>query len=182
MKKRFLLVILIFLAGCAPWMKVGGAYKDTESNFSVELPQGWMRLNTTKYLLITRDGPILQRIIIERDNIDEPLKYTKKKLHENMLPQEVAEVIIDDISSSGALLNFDLIENVPVTICGRSGFKIVFTHKNREGLNFKSIHSGFMARKYVYSIRYTAPIRHYFQKDIDTFEKVLGSFELLEAP
>jgi len=61
--KRYLVILLLLITGCAPWVKVGGLYKSPPHNFSVELPNGWMRLNTGDRLYITRDGVLLQNII-----------------------------------------------------------------------------------------------------------------------
>jgi len=181
MMKRFLLIAFLFLTGCAPWMQAGGLYTLESQNFSVELPKGWMRLNTKKYLLVTRDGILLQNILIKRIRIDKPLKHTKKRLNKKMLPQEAAEVIIDDIASTPTVLNFKLIENVPARISGISGFKLVYTYKNRDGLRLKSILYGFIAGEWFYSISYTAPSRYYFDKDLETFKKVFESFRLIKT-
>jgi len=159
-------------------MKAGGAYKNSAHKYSVDLPRGWMRLNTNKHLFITRDGALLQNIIIERIDIEEPLKHTKKKLTQNMLPLEASEVIIDNISSDKAVLNLVILENIPVSIDTNQGFKILFTYKIKTGLKFKSLYCGFLSDNWLYSIRYTAPERHYFHKDIGVFEKVLNSFKL----
>lgn len=162
-------------------MQVGGLYTSEHHNFSVELPQGWMRLNTDEYLFVTRDGALLQNILIERLHIDKGLKYTKKKFKKGMLPQEAAEVILDSIASDQTVLNFEVIENTPTKISEFSGFKAVFTYKNKDGLRFKSIYYGFMIGEWFYGIRYTAALRHYFDKDLKTFEKVRESFKLLKT-
>lgn len=180
--KRLSLIVLLFIAGCvhAPWVQVGGLYTSESHNFSVEIPHGWMRLNTDKYLLITRDGVLLQNILIERLPIDKQLKHTKKKFNTGMLPQEAAEVILDNISSDQTNLNFEVIENIPAKIGEFPGFKAVFTYKNTDGLRLKSIYYGFMVGEWFYGIRYTAASRHYFEKDLKTFEKVFESFKLIK--
>ncbi len=201
---RVLLLVLLFTIGCAPWMQVGGPYTSRSNNFSVELPQGWMRLNKSAYqyltidqkilidhlltftnadayLFITKDGILLQNIIINRESIDEELKNTKKKLSEGMLPYELADVILDNISSDQAVFNFELLENNPVKISGFPGFRVVFTYKSEDGLKLKSIYYGFMKDEWFYTIRYTAALRHYFEKDFKTFEKIFKSFKLSES-
>ena len=61
MKKLTVFAMLIFLAGCAStWNQAGGRYESSSHNFVVDIPQGWMELNTTDYLLISKDGPFLQ--------------------------------------------------------------------------------------------------------------------------
>lgn len=179
--KRFLLILLLFVAGCAPWAKVGGLYTSKPHNFSVELPAGWMKFNTRERLYTTRDGVLLQNIIIERLNIEKPLEHTKKKFSKDMLPQEVAEVILDNISSDQTVLNFEVIENIPARISGFPGFKVVFTYKNKDGLRLKSILYGFIDNEWFYGIRYTAALRYYFDKDRKTFEKVFESFRLIKT-
>lgn len=179
--KRYLLILLTLVAGCAPWVKVGGLYTSKPHNFSVELPDGWMRFNTPDRLYITRDGVLLQNIIIERLNIEKPLEHTKKKFSKDMLPQEVAELVLDNISSDPTVLGFEVIENIPARISGSPGFKVVFTYKNKDGLRLKSILYGLIVDEYFYGIRYTAARRYYFDKDLKTFEKVFASFRLIKT-
>ena len=176
--KKCLMITLILLMGCAPWMKVGGVYKNSNDKYSVDLPQGWMKINTDKYLFVTRDGALLQNITIERVDLEEPLKNTKKKLNKNMLPSEASEVIIDNISSDKGVLNLVILENIPVTIDVNPGFKILFTYKNKDGLTFKSLYCGFLLENCLYSIRYTAAERYYFPKDVGVFEELLNSFKM----
>jgi len=179
--KKLLYIALIFLAGCAPWIQVGGLYKNESHNFSVELPQGWMKLNAEEYLLITRDGVLLQNIQIVRHKIEDPLKHTKKKFSKGMLPQETAEVILDNIASNQNILNLEVIENTPTTINGMPGFKAIYTHKNKDGLKLKSIYYGFIVGDWFYGLNYNAAQQYYFDKDIQIFEKVVESFKLIKT-
>ena len=57
-----LLGIGLLVGGCVslPWQPTAGLYSSPAENFAVELPQGWMRLNSNEDLLITRDGILLQ--------------------------------------------------------------------------------------------------------------------------
>ena len=179
--KKILLFILILSMGCAPWVQVGGLYKMESHNYSVELPQGWMRWNKGDQLLITRDGVPLQNIQIVRQNIDEPLKHTKKKLSKTMLPQEAAEVILDNVASNNDISEFAIVENTPLTINGMSGFKAIYSYKTKDGLKVKSVYCGVIQDQWFYGINYNAPERHYFDKDIKTFENVLESFKLIKT-
>jgi hypothetical protein len=179
--KKSLLVIVLLLIGCAPWVQVGGLYKMEFHNYSVELPQGWMRWNKGDQLLITRDGVPLQNIQIIRRNIEEPLKYTKRKLSKTMLPQEAAEVILDNVASNKDISDFGLVENTPLRVSGISGFKAIYSYKTKDGLKVKSVYCGFIQDQWFYGINYNAPERHYFDKDITTFENVLESFKLIKT-
>ncbi len=159
-------------------MRTDGLYTSDSLNFSVTLPREWMRSNTNEYLLVTRDGVILQNILIKRIPFDEPLTHTKKKLLQGMLAQEAAEIVLDDIQSDPAVLDFVLLDNAPAVLDGIPGFRVVFTYKDMDGLKLKSVCYGFLTAEWVYTIRYTAALRHYFDEEIDTFEYVVDSFGL----
>jgi hypothetical protein len=176
-----LLAAWLLLGGCVtlPWHPAEGRYTSEAENFSVELPRGWMRLNAEHDLLITRDGLLLQHVLIERVRIDRPLKNTKKTLTRGMQPQALAEVILDNITSSERMLDVRVHENRPVQIAQHRGFKLVYVHKDKNGLRFKSVQHGFIAGDIFFGIRYTAAERYYFAKDLPTFEHVLATFRLI---
>jgi hypothetical protein len=171
----------LVLGGCItlPWQPTGGPYTSPTENFALELPQGWMRLNSKEDLLITRDGLLLQHVSVERAAVDRPLKNTKKTLARGMQPQAVAEVIIDNFVSSDRMLDVKVLENRPVQVAQHRGFRLVYTHRDKNGLRFKSVLHGFLAGDVFYAIRYTAAERHYFAKDLPTFEHMLASFKLI---
>jgi hypothetical protein len=181
-----ILLLAGFLTGCAtpaaaPWVQTERVYSTEPMNFFVELPEGWMRYTRDKYFLITRDGILLQRIAIERLNItDQHLRYTKKKFLKGMMPMEVAELALDNVSSNPEVLNFKVEENIPAKIGGFPGFRATYTQKNNDGLRLKTVYYGFMKDEWFYIIRYTAAQRYYFDKDIKTFETVVESFKLLK--
>lgn len=178
--KRFFIFLLLLLVSCTPWIQVGGLYTH-ESNYTVDLPQGWMKYNMSDDLIITRDGVLLQNVMITKKKIDDKFAYTKKKLAKDMLPQEVAEVLVDDYSSNSNLMNFEIIENTPAKISGQAGFKTVFKYKNRDGLRIKTICYGFLNGETLFTIRYTAAQRYYFEKDVQTFDRIKDSFKLQKS-
>ena len=171
----------LLVGGCVslPWQPTAGLYSSPAENFALELPQGWMRLNSNEDLLITRDGVLLQHVSVERAAVDRPLKSTKKTLTRGMQPQAIAEVIIDNFMSSERMLDVKVVENRPVQVAQYRGFRLVYTHRDKNGLRFKSVLHGFLAGDVFYAIRYTAAERYYFAKDLPTFEQVLASFRLI---
>lgn len=180
MKRLILLaLVVVFLSSCtAPWTQVGGGYSSPNKDFTVDLPKGWMKAKSNDLLLITRDGILLQNILIKRMAITEELEHSKKKFRPDMLPHEQAELISDDFASTPALMNFELLENSPMTIDGHKGFRLVFIYKNEDGLRVKSTFSGFLVQDWFYQIRYTAAARYYYDKDSASYEQVLKSFKL----
>ncbi len=177
MKKIILLWFFIVAIGCAPWVRVGGLYKSDAHQYAVHLPDGWMRWNRGDDVLITRDGLLLQQISVIRRPIDDPLKHTKKKLTKEMLPLEVAEVILDDIATNREVLDFRLVENKPAKIGGLPGLRAVFHYKNKDGLRLTSIYYGCLNESWFYGICYSAASRYYFDKDAETFEKMMQTFQ-----
>ena len=97
-----------------------------------------------------------------------------------MLPQEAAQVVVDEISCDQSVLNFQLMENTPARINEYQGFRLLFTYKNRDGLTFKTIYYGFLRGDRFYSARYNAAQRYYFEKDRAAFEQVLQSLRLAQ--
>jgi hypothetical protein len=169
-------LLLLLLAACGPWTQAGGVYRTT--SYTTELPAGWMRSNTVDYVLITRDGLFLQYIAIVQRDVDTAFKYTKKKLKRGMMPQEAAEVVLDDLASNTSITNFDIRENRPAKVSGAPAFKAVFTHKDTDGLRYKTVYYGVLKDDVFYGMRYTAPARHYFDADLRTFESVMANFRL----
>ena len=59
-----------------------------------------------------------------------------------MPPQEVAEIVLDDTISGSGFFDVKTEENVPITIGGVPGFRLVYTFKNNSGLEMKAILCG----------------------------------------
>ena len=96
-----------------------------------------------------------------------------------MLAQEAAQVIIDDLSSDMAVKNLAVIDNAPTVVDGYDAFRLIYSYRNEQGLLMKTAYYGFIHDHTYYSIRFTAPQRHYFEKDIRTFETILSNFHLV---
>ncbi|MBU2498660.1 MAG: hypothetical protein KKE57_07165 [Proteobacteria bacterium] len=179
--KRFMWLILLFVTACAPFNRIEGGPQSGLRSFSVELPQLWRELDNPKYLILTKDGPFSQYILVQQRPMAQPFKNTKRKLNKGMLPQEAAEVILDEIVSDHALLNFRLIENHPAIVNQYEGFRLVFSHNTAGGSSFKTIYYGLLRGGWFYSIRYCASEGNYSDRDVKTFEKVLHSFYITDA-
>lgn len=184
-KQWLLAAVLALAAGCVslPWVPAEAQHTVRSGHFSVELPRGWMRWNhgPADEVLVTRDGELLQEILVERVPVDAELRHTKKRLARGMLPQEAAEVIIDNYSSDRSNVDFEVKENSPARVAGFPGFRLTFAYRTRDGLRVKVVYYGFVKDDALYGLRYTAPQRYYFDRDLESFEKVLRSFRLVGA-
>ena len=172
-------VLLIFLGGCATWSPVNGRLN--AERYVVDIPEGWMKFDSGGYVMFSKDGPYLQYVLLQERPLEQPFHHTRKRLTASLLPQEAAQVIIDDLSSDKAVQNLSVLENAPAVIDGHDGFMLHYTYRNGQGLILETAYYGFIYKRTYYSLRFTAPQRHYFEKDIRTFESILSNFRLVAA-
>lgn len=172
--------MVLFLAGCAPFTAVGGKFAFSQQGFEVDLPQGWYQAREVgDALLVTRDGLLLQFIRIERVSVEQELPYTKKKITRGMQPQEAAQLEVDELRSTPEAFNLEVLESTMAPVAGKPGIRLLCAWKTKEGLRLKRVQYGFVDGKWVYRLIYQAAARHYFDRDLPTFERVRESFRLL---
>jgi hypothetical protein len=178
MKKLMpLLICMLFIFSCASAAQERSLKKLPDADFSVDIPDGWWKPEYTSKYLLTKDGPYLQYVLIQQRPLNKPFRNTKKKIRGGMLPQEAAGIIIDELASDRYLMNFSVIENAPATVDGHAGFKILFIYKDKKGSQFKTLYYGFISGNSFYNLRYSAAARHYFEKDVASFEQIVSSFQ-----
>lgn len=183
-RRTLVAVFALGLTGCAvfaPWTQLKAQeYRDTARGFKTSVPIGWMRFNMVNFFLMTKDGTVLDKIIVERRKIDTKLEFTKKKFAKDMTAQELAEVEIDNIKTNPETGKFELLSNKPVTIAGQSAFHLEYTFTFTEGgLKIKGDHYGFVYKDWIYRVNFEAAAQHYFEKCLGDFKRFMESFELL---
>lgn len=182
MKKLLpLLIALFIISGCASVAQQRSLKDLPDNQFTVQIPEGWWKPKHVNKYFITKDGAFLQYVLIQQRPLDLPYSHTKKKINKGMLPQEAAGIIIDEIASDRRIFNFNVIENVPAVIDGHQGFKILFTYQDKNGATFKTLYYGFVRGNSFFNLRYNAAKRHYFEKDIADFERILSSFKVAKG-
>jgi hypothetical protein len=179
--KKILCLVFLFMTSCASFGQPGNPSQPPSYNFTLEFPEEWRKLNAGEYLMITKDGAFSQYILVQQRHVNRPFSHTKKKIDKGMLPQETAEVILDEITSDRAILNFQIHENFPAAVNGYDGFRLVFTYKTRGGSKFKTLYYGFLQGDWFYSLRYNAADGRYSDKDVETFRRVLESFKIMAS-
>jgi hypothetical protein len=102
-------------------------------------------------------------------------------MRKTMLPEEAAQIVIDELISDQNLVNLKLLNNTPETIKGFAGFKILYTYQDTEGHSFKTLYYGFIKEDTFFNLRFTAADRFHFQRDIEAFRYMLNSFEVIRA-
>ncbi len=181
--KKLLMLLIAFglIAGCASAANKRSLEDLPDYDFSVEIPAGWWKPQYVDKYLITKDGPLLQYVLIQQRPIDKPFKHTQKKLRKRMLPLESARIIVDEIASDRNIANFKVVENTPALIDGNAGFKIIFTYRDKKGSEFKTLYYGFINGDSFFNLRYNAATRHYYDKDVADFTQILNSFKLIKG-
>ena len=184
MRKFFTTIPLLFLFGCVslvPWVQTHSSkeYKDGARDFAAVLPDGWMRFTMDKYFLITRDGIALDAIAVERLRTKDKLEFTKKKLTEDMLLMDIAEVETDNYKTNKNINSFTIDEDTPTTIGGQEAFVLKYSYQTRSGLPMKGIHYGFKYKNWLYRVRFEAPVQHYYSQTLPVFEQFVKTFRLL---
>jgi hypothetical protein len=182
MKKASWLILGLAITG---FMACAHTYNNVSQpvsyNFTIEIPEGWRRIDNNQYLFLTKEDPFLQYVMVQNRPISRSFHNTKKKILREMLPEEAAQVIIDEIESDQNILNFDVLVNGPAEIQGNDGFKILFTYSDKQGSRFKTLYYGFIKEDTFFNLRYTAAEQTYFQQDVGTFSRMLDSFHVVKA-
>lgn len=183
LKVLFPSLFLILLCGCVPWQYIDKSdISWKHSGLEARLPTGWVRHNVSLSLLsLTKDGFLLQEIRVNQRkmNSEKEFPITKRKITEDMLIHEIAELFINEISlNRDEFLNFEVLENAPVKISDADAFKIVYTYNDTEFKKNKGIYYGFLSNKKFYSITYIAAHQHYFDKDLADFEWFMDNFRI----
>jgi hypothetical protein len=180
MKKTFWIILLLSAAGFMACAHTGGSFRSASYDFTIEIPEGWRKIDRP-YLYITKEDPFLQNMIVQNRPLGMPFRFTKKKINKNMLPEEAAQVIIDEIASDQNILNFSVLSNNPAEIQGHDGFMILFTYSDKKGATFKTLYYGFIKEDTFFNLRYTAADQLHFQQDVGTFTRMLNSFQVVKA-
>jgi hypothetical protein len=178
MKPRFWICIILvaLLASCAH----GGG--KPALTFNAAVPEGWREIPTDDAMVfMTKEGGYKQFVLIRERPLAEPFQFTKKTMQPGMMPEEAAEIIVNEILADGNVRNFSVMENTPARIAGNNGFRLAFVYTDADGFVFKILYYGFIKGDTFYNIRYGATQEEYFQKDLKTFEKVFESFKLVAA-
>jgi hypothetical protein len=184
---RILTVILaLSLGGCvgrpAKFAPTGAHEIFSTDQLEAEWPQEWMTLRPAEkdeaankegvLLLLSRDGFTIQTMLLTKRQVEVEFKHTRKTLSAEMLPQEAAEVVLDNVRANPDAVDLHIVENSPATLAGAPGFKLNFTYRGKSGLQRQSVLYGCLDKGMLVTLSFDAPKRHYFPKDLPALEKV----------
>lgn len=162
--------------------------KISSDGFNFVLPPRWTmpkdkqpkgrRKVKEKIVVITKDGFLLNEIEFRKRLLTAEFGHTKKLLAAGMMPQEMAEVLLSDFELNQSMKNLKVIENKPATIAGVPGVRLVYSYRSNGTLQYQELLYGFQKDGMFYSILYSAPKRHYFDTNLQTFESIVKTVQL----
>ncbi|MGB4068999.1 MAG: hypothetical protein WBK08_13295 [Nitrospira sp.] len=183
------LILIFSIGGCLPrqakFSPVGAEEQLPTDQIWADWPSEWMTFRPAEYdkdankegtlLLLSKDGFSLQTITLTKRPVGNDFKHTQKKLTPGMLPQEAAEIVLDNVKATPQVVDLQIIENGPAIVAGAPGFKLTYTYREKSGLTRQATLYGTLDRDTLVTLSYDAVKRHYFQKDLATFEKAKDS-------
>lgn len=178
------LLLTLALAACTPWSAVDPDSRSVtvKADYTLQAPLGWVRRNYDIYdVFFSRDGPLLNFIAASRDKHDRELARTKRTTTPDLLPQEVAELVIAEqkaIESRGA---FTVLSNRPAMIGGKPAVRVHTRWKTERGLPIERLTYAMVDQKGRLAFIYEAPGLVYFPKGLADFEAMMKSV-IFEPP
>ncbi len=171
-------LLLASLAACTPWARVdpGSRHESKRDDYSLELPLGWVRRTAdANDYFVTRDGPALNYIAVNRQPHDRKLPHTKRETRADMLPHELAELAIAEWKNTAATANLELLASTPVMLGGKPAARVHIRYKNERGLPIERVLVSLVDARGRLSILYEAPAIVYFERGRADFETLLAS-------
>lgn len=183
------LILIFSIGGCMPrqakFAPVGTEEQLPTDQIWADWPPEWMTFRPAEkdedanqegtLLVLSKDGFNLQTIKLTKRPLEREFKYTQKKLTTGMLPQEAAEIVLDNARADPQVVDLHIMENGPAIVAGAPGFKLNFTYREKSGLIRQASIYGTLHRDMLVTLSYDAVKRLYFQKDLSTFEKAKDS-------
>jgi hypothetical protein len=166
----------IVASGCATYQRVDESFAHRDAGLRIDLPADWLRYTPDKAsLTLTRDGLELERITIAVHQLDEPLPGTRRAIHADMSPHEIAELLLGLAGHREETKHF-VIRRIGLTrVCGREAFRAEADYVTPAGLPARMIAVGFVAGDWVFDLRFIAAAHVYFEKYAPVFDRMLAS-------
>ncbi|KQT38167.1 PsbP-related protein [Methylophilus sp. Leaf414] len=183
-KKIIIFSLITLLTSCGgPFTRLTKAeYVDTNKNFKVSLPVGWVQINgyqSENALWISKDGYSLQSIRIEALKPDKAFSRIKKPAAANMPISDLAELELAEIKAkSSNAASIKVLENTLENVSDQKAFRLHIQYLNEKGLRFEQVTYGLVSAQNYYRISYQAPSIHYFERDKQTFNQTVTSFKI----
>ena len=178
MKRTFGLLLILLLSACAPWSAIDPDSRNiaVKQDYTLEAPVGWVKRNYDIYdVFLSRDGPLLNFIAVRREAHDQELKRSKRKTSADLLPHEIAELVIAEQKANEQLGAFTVLSNRPARIGGKPAARVHTRWKTERGLPIERLTYAMVDQKGRLALIYEAPGLVYFPKGLADFETLVKS-------
>lgn len=184
MKKLFVALIAIVLTGCQTYKRLpetDSQLSASGANYEVTVPGGWVQFSFVDNgeIIITKDGLSLQKVGFRESSLDKPFPALDIKLADNVLINEVADHYIEDFKAQVNGITVEKVSLIPTEIADADGFKLRLNAVTTGGLEYSILVYGVVKNQKLYTMSYQAPSLYFFEKDLNTFETMAGSFQLM---
>ncbi|MEW5894952.1 MAG: hypothetical protein AB1650_04235 [Candidatus Omnitrophota bacterium] len=151
----------------------------SRGGISAVLPPDWDKTAFPRSILcLSRTGEKLQRIVLQRKSSNYKFPRAKRRLSADMLPQEAAQLVIDNLSLNRKLGHFNVVRNKPYPVSKDHGFLIEYTYRDEHFVPRRSLLIGVLNDRYYYEIKYQAVDQFYYQDGIGEFMTFLKTVNL----
>lgn len=182
------LVVLACCAAAAPalaWKLAedGQRFEHKASGYSIQFPAGWryQKMAFGDECLATRDGPYLQAVYVDYRKHKKAFPGIKKDATPDMMPQELAEKLVADITASRGLQNMQVLSDEPAELAGLPAFRLHLAYRtavDAGSVRYEEIVVGANSPQGIFVVHYRAPVLHYFTRDVVAYEQALASFTI----
>jgi hypothetical protein len=178
-------LIMATLSACAPtWKHVDQAIQleSIHEDYTLQLPLGWVKRGSDSAdLLVTRDGPALNYILVNRQPHERKLPKTKRETRADMLPHELAELAVAEWKSTEATANLEVLASEPAMLGGKPAARVHIRYKNQRGLPIERILVAMVDSKGRLFMVFEAPSIVYFARGLPAFEAMVASVTFKQA-
>lgn len=185
MKKLTVVILALVLAGCQTYKRLPEAESQVTAsgaNYEVTVPGGWVQFSFADKgeVIITKDGLSLQHVEFRESGLDKPFQALEVKLSETVLINEVADHYIEDFKARVSGATVEKRSLAPTEIANADGFKMRLNAVTSAGLEYDILVYGLIKDKKLYTMSYQAPTLYFFDKELNEFEVMASSFQLLK--
>jgi hypothetical protein len=183
-----ILVLLAGMAVAAPamaWKIVmeGKPYTHKASGYTIQYPAGWRYETMGDGILATRDGPCMQKMYVNFRMHKNAFIVLGQDATPEMMPQELAEKILEEMQADSSLQNMQVLSNEPTTLAGRPAFRVHVSFRtfgDAGSVRYEGIVVGANSPQGIFLVHYDGSALYYFARDVETYDKTLATFAIAE--
>jgi len=163
----------------------GQPFVHKNSGYTIQYPAGWrwVKMPFGDETTATRDGIWLQQIFVDFRKHKFAFPSLRKDSTPEMMPQELAEKYVADMTAASGLQNMEILSNEPTMLAGRPAFRVHLAYRtavDAGSVRYQAVVVGANSPQGIFLVGYDAAVLHYFARDVETFEKALATFAIAD--